>query len=138
MEVIFNTNGSGLWSSEAKAVRIVDMQIGYVDDEFSEDGTPDFGELRVYFDTETWDCDEDGLIYTDRQFMREMQEFLKAHGIAGDDVSYSEQGMQGDDYVSCDVGLEFFASWGRKFGVDWTAVVKKQQDDFNERWGLTA
>ena len=109
--VILNTDGKrGLWSNVARAVRIVDVQLGYVADE------SDFGELCVYFDTETWDVNKDGLIYTDRLFERELQEFLTAHGLAGADVSYSEQGMQGDDYVSCDVGEKFLRSWEAKFG----------------------
>jgi hypothetical protein len=110
--VILNTDGKrGLWSNVARAVRIVDMQLGYESDE------GDFGELRVVFDTETWDVNTDGLIYTDRQFERELQAFLTAHGLAGADVSYSEQGMQGDDYVSCDVGEKFLNCWHAKFRV---------------------
>ncbi len=110
--VIFNTNGNGLWSDVAKSVEVVDMQLGYVADEL------DFGELRVYFNTDSWDVSKDGLIYTDRQFERELREFLNAHGLPGADVDYSEQGMQGDNYVSLDVGAEFLQSWARKFGVD--------------------
>jgi hypothetical protein len=110
-KVIFNTDGKrGLWSNKAKAVEIVNMRIGYCDDEKS------FGELCVDFNTDTWDVEEDGLIYTDTGFMAELQAFLNAHGLAGADVDYSEQGMQGDDYVSCDVGEEFIASWVAKFG----------------------
>lgn len=110
--VILNTDGKrGLWSNVARAVRIVDMQIGYMDDE------GEFGELCVYFDTATWDVSKDGLIYTDRLFEKELREFLTAHGLAGADVDYSEQGMQGDDYVSFDIGEKFIASWKAKFGV---------------------
>jgi hypothetical protein len=109
-KVIFNTAGSGLWSNVAKAVEIVDMQISFV----CED--KDFGELCVYFNTATWDVDKDGLIYTDDNFVDELQAFLTAHGLDGADVSYSEQGMQGDNYVSCDVGEAFIKSWEAKFG----------------------
>ena len=111
-KVIFNTDGTrGLWSNVAKAVEIVDMQLGYVSDEL------DFGELRVYFNTETWDTSKDGLIYTDTQFKRELREFLDAHGLPGADVDYSEQGMQGDNYVSCDVGAAFLTAWDAKFNL---------------------
>ena len=108
--ITFNTEGKGLWSNTAKAVSIVDIDLTWC----SED--KEFGELCVYFDTRTWDVDKLGLIYTDCQFMQELQEFLTAHGLLGDDVSYSEQGMQGDEYVSCDVGEKFIASWAAKFG----------------------
>jgi len=111
MTVTFNTRGDGYWSNRAKTVEITDMQLGYVSDE------GDFGELRVYFNTATWNVDEDGLIYTDSQFYKDLQQFIKEHGLVVD-LSYSEQGMQGDDYVSLDVGKEFLDSWAQKFGVD--------------------
>jgi hypothetical protein len=93
-----NTNGNGYWSNKAKAVDITGLQLSYTNDEL------DFGELRVFFNTNTWDTHKDGLIYTDKQFMRELKELLTAKGFDASDVSYSEQGMQGDAYVSCDVG----------------------------------
>ncbi len=96
--VKFSTNGKGYWSRTAKTVEIVDMRLGYVADD------KEFGELRVYFNTEDWDVNVDGLIYTDKQFMRELKELLVQKGFDTSDLSYSEQGMQGDAYVSCDVG----------------------------------
>lgn len=134
-EVILHTDGKrGLWSNVAKAIRITDMKIGYIDDEFEPGQTPEFSELRIYFDTDTWDVSEDGLIYTDRQFLKELREFLDQHGLVGKDVSYSEQGMQGDDYVSCDAGEKFLKAWGEKFGINWDAIVRKQEEDFKARW----
>lgn len=109
-KVIFNTCGDGYWSTAAKAVEIVDMRVTYVNDE------RDFGELCVYFNTDTWDVEKDGLIYTDSQFKIDLMDFIAAHGLVVD-LCYSEQGMQGDDYVSLDVGAEFIASWEAKFGV---------------------
>jgi precorrin isomerase len=109
-KVLFTTAGDGYWSDVSKTVEIVDMQVSYCNDE------RDFGELRVYFNTATWDVNTDGLIYTDKDFIAEMRMFLEQHGLVGSDVDYSEQGMQGDDYVSCDVGAEFIASWIAKFG----------------------
>jgi hypothetical protein len=109
-KVIFNTKGDGYWSNVAKAVEIVDMQVSYCDEE------KDFGELRVYFNTDTWNVEQDGLIYTDGQFAEDLANFLVAHGLdAG--ASYSEQGMQGDDYVSLDIGKKFIASWEAKFNT---------------------
>ena len=93
-----NTNGNGYWSNKRKTVEITGLQLSYINDEL------DFGELRVFFNTNTWDTNKDGLIYTDKQFMRELKEMLTAKGFDASDVSYSEQGMQGDTYVSCDVG----------------------------------
>jgi hypothetical protein len=110
--VAFMTAGDGYWSNISKAVEITDMQLGYVNDD------QDFGELRVYFNTATWDVEHDGLIYTDSDFLNELQLFLGQNELAGFDVNYSEQGMQGDDYVSLDVGKPFLAAWALKFGVD--------------------
>jgi hypothetical protein len=56
-----------------------------------------------------------GLIYSDRQFEAELGAFLATIGLDGEDVGYSEQGMQGDNYVSCDVGSKFLASWKAKY-----------------------
>ena len=114
-QVFLNTNGNGLWSDVETEVRIVDMVLD-VGTEYEDDKTI-FGEFRVYFDTATWDTAEDGLIYTDKQFLRELREFLNAHGLPGDDVCYSEQGMQGDDYVSLDAGTAFYNAWMAKFGI---------------------
>jgi hypothetical protein len=93
-----NTSGGGYWSNTKAAVEITGLQLAYTNDEL------DFGELRVRFNTNTWDVNKLGLIYTDKQFMRELKELLTAKGFDASDVSYSEQGMQGDNYVSCDVG----------------------------------
>ena len=93
-----NTGGGGYWSNTKTAVEITALQLAYLNDQL------DFGELRVYFNTATWDVNKLGLIYTDRQFEQELKELLVQKGFDVKDVSYSEQGMQGDNYVSCDVG----------------------------------
>jgi hypothetical protein len=111
MKTMFNTAGDGLWSNVSKSVEIIDLQLGYVSDE------GDFGELCVYFNTATWDVDVDGLIYTDSGFYEDLQQYIKQQGLVVD-LCYSEQGMQGDNYVSLDVGQDFLDSWASKFGVD--------------------
>lgn len=76
---------------------------------FSDDLT--FGELRVFFDSDVWIIHKHGLIYSDNAWL----DGLKIHLIedlhlshkAANDIDYSEQGMQGDTFVSLDVG-EFF------------------------------
>lgn len=113
--VVFSTAGDGYWSNVSKDVEVTDMKLGYVSDE------QDFGELRVYFDTATWNVNTDGLIYTDSKFKQDLMQFVKQQGLVVD-LCYSEQGMQGDNYVSLDVGAEFLDSWARKFGVDSLAV----------------
>jgi hypothetical protein len=44
-------------------------------------------------------------------------QFITEQGLVVD-ICYSEQGMQGDNYVSLDVGKDFLDSWAAKFGVD--------------------
>ena len=107
--VIFKTSGDGYWSRVKGSVEIVDMRLGYVADD------KQFGELCVYFNDKHWDVNIDGLIYTDSGFYADLQAFIKQHGLVVD-LCYSEQGMQGDDYVSFDVGADFIASWEAKFG----------------------
>ncbi len=102
---ILSTDGCGYWSDVAKDVNIVGINLAYINEE------QDFGELRVYFDTKTWNVNTDGLIYTDRTFEYQLKDLLTNMGIDGSDVSYSEQGMQGDNYVSFDVGAKFISSF---------------------------
>ena len=99
-----HTNGNGYWSSKATAVSITKLDLQYISNE------RDFGELCIHFNTATWDTAVDGLIYTDKLFMTELRAYLQTVGFTAEeanDVSYSEQGMQSDNYVSCDVGLDF-------------------------------
>ena len=105
---ILHTGGTGYWSTSAVDVQLTGMDLGYV----AED--KEFGELRVYFNTETWDVGIDGLIYTDENFLGELNLLLERTGLC--EAQYSEQGMQGEDYVSLDVGAEFIAKWEAKFG----------------------
>ena len=107
--VIFHTAGNGLWSKAAKPVRIISMRISYLNEE------EDLGDLRIRFDN-SWNVRADGLIYTDKNFLSDLREFLIAHGLAGADVDYSEQGVQGENDVSCDVRKNFLDSWKAKFG----------------------
>lgn len=116
---VLHTNGSGFWSEAAKAVGITKLRLGYI----SED--KDFAELCVHFNTTTWRVDADGLIYTDRLFAKELAEWLTAQGYAGDSVSYSEQGMQGDNYVSLDAGEAFVASYAAKHAEEFEARWKE-------------
>lgn len=111
-----HTGGDGYWSDVAKAVRITELRLVYVNDD------EDFGELHVCFNTDDWRPDTSGLIYTDSVFEAELCEYLTSIGL-GTDVSYSEQGMQGDNYVSCDVEGEFLASYKAKFADKYAAAL---------------
>jgi len=99
-----HTNGKGLWSDKATAVSITSLDLQYISNE------RDFGELCVHFNTQDWDVNTDGLIYTDPLFKAELRAYLQTLGFTAEeanDVEYSEAGMQCEHYVSCDVGLDF-------------------------------
>ena len=98
------TDGKGYWSSKQKFVTINRIQLAYVDDE------EQFGELRAYFDPKERDIFNDGLIYSDMGWKASFLKCLETMGFSTDailHVSYSEQGMQGVNYVSMDVQEDF-------------------------------
>jgi hypothetical protein len=110
------TSGSGYWSNAQTRVRVTDLRLditGVLNFEGDGYDEPFLGELRVYFDTATWDVNSQGLIYTDPGFLAELKQHLESQSIDVSDLSYSEQGMQGTDYVSLDVGQHFIGSWSR-------------------------
>ena len=105
---MFTVCGDGYWSNTAKDVFVTDIGM-FV----STNNEADEGEEASYFDgdmyalttAETWNEEELGLIYTDSAFLECVRTELIKAGIsieAAEDVCYSEQGMQGDDYVSMD------------------------------------
>jgi len=93
---------TGFWTMLSKDVPITDIDLAYVNEEGSH------GELRVWF--ENWNTRKDGLIYTDRLFIKELRSHLIRIGFgktAARQVDYSEHGMQGSNFVSFDVGPKF-------------------------------
>ena len=102
---VTKTGGRGYWSTVAKTVKINRVTLAWV----SDDG--DFGELRAFFDPKEWNVSYNGLIYSDMAWKHSFLTCMeKEFGFSPDailDVSYSEQGMQGETYVSMDVGEQF-------------------------------
>ena len=99
----FTTAGNGLWSNVAKDVFVTSISM-YISTEQDGDYFCD-GDLAVNYTEATWDNNVDGLIYTDRAFIAQVQEFLINAGFdntAVNNITYSEQGMQDDERVSCD------------------------------------
>jgi len=103
------TNGRGLWSTEKREVRVTGLELNNC----MEDGEEPIYELLVHFDPATWDVRRDGLIYTDPMFLKGLRKRLQALGLPPRDVDYSEQGMQGDTFVSLDAGNKFGTAWSR-------------------------
>lgn len=102
------TSGTGLWSERKTVVEVTDIKLACIDDE------EDYGELRVYFNTKSWNVNRDGLIYTDPKWLRSLRVVLSEQGYNIADIGYSEQGMQGNNYVSLDVGKKFLDSYRAK------------------------
>lgn len=105
----FGTAGDGYWSNRKTQVNISGIDVPCID---STDDA--FGELVVFFDAREWNIDRDGLIYTDSQFLADLRRHLMSEGFsqsAVEAIDYSEQGMQGQDYVSFDAGEEFLRQW---------------------------
>lgn len=113
---VLETAGDGYWSDVAKPVNVTGIEVSYINED------EDFGELVVYFDKQ-WDTRKDGLIYTDSLFLDMLHTKLTEAGLDVSDVDYSEQGMQGDDYVSLDVGPAFLASFKEIALEQYTAVL---------------
>jgi hypothetical protein len=102
-----NTGGTGYWSTAKKSVDITALTLDYI----NEDQT--FGSLNVYFDTATWAVDELGLIYSDARWIHELRIHLDSLGLNTAGVSYSEQGLQGSNYVNLDVDGFFMSSFAK-------------------------
>jgi len=107
-ETTLCTDGMGLWSTLKRDVKTTHIEVST----WEEEGElPEYGELLVYFDTSTWEVEVNGLIYTDAKFLEMLKLALFTAGLTGQDVGYSEQGMQGSDYVSLDVDKQFMKVW---------------------------
>jgi hypothetical protein len=117
-KIISRTDGKGHYTAEKRTVEITGIEIGYK----STDHYPDYefsGELRAFFDPsgltpKSWDTARHGLIYTDKLWMKDFKTGLRLHGFsisALSDLEYSERGMQGNNYVSMDIGPKFYSTW---------------------------
>lgn len=120
VKIVANTDGKGLWTEDARPVHIHKLDIGYSSLVYYPE-EPFHGELRAYFDPHgfaagSWHTGAYGLVYTDKLWMKEFKAELRRIGFsikAVQGVSYSEQGMQGEDYVSMDINAAFYGSWKR-------------------------
>jgi hypothetical protein len=86
------TGGDGLWSSRSAIVEVTKLTIKW------EGGS--VVEINASFDPNTWNVEHYGLIYTDKMFLEGIRR--KISDLCGNNTTmdYTEQGMQGEDYVS--------------------------------------
>ena len=96
----FPIAGDSLWMTELgkqrESVFVEEMSMWIASD--TEGDVID--DLCVWF--KDWDTSELGLLYSDTGFQSEVNKYLKSIGIKDADVCGSEQGMQGDNWVSFD------------------------------------
>lgn len=109
-----STAGNGLWSYESRKITHSRAELclwgDQIYDYINRNQQIKFAELRVYFPKKNWDVKKHGLIYTDRQWIKEFKKSLVKVGFSQKSVSpiyYTEQGMQGDNYVSIYVTSAF-------------------------------
>ncbi len=116
----FFVDGTGLWTNEARNVFIHRFALRVYKNGLHVE---DFGELRAFFPSRKtnpvgWDIEDHGLIYSDPSFKSQIKQMFKEIGFsreAQNDIDYSEQGMQGEDYVSFDAGPEFVKEWKERY-----------------------
>lgn len=99
----------GLWSGKDQPSHITGKLVFRMQEFTANDGTLDrWLHARFYFDPALWDVEKHGLIYTNELFMESLHARLRAKGWTNPErsVSYSEAGMQGDNYVDFDVSTD--------------------------------
>jgi len=98
------TSGEGIWSDRITEIPVIGIEIDWINDENT------YGDLCVYFNKKDWDVTQDGLIYTDPLFLECLKAYLQENGITTADMDYSEQGMQGRNFVHFDIDELFLAT----------------------------
>lgn len=103
----------GYWSEAKRTVHITKISLVNVWRDIKY-----HAELRAYFNQRNWDVEKHGLIYTDESWIKQFRDELKNMGFskaAVKGVDFSEQGMQGDNYVSLDVREQFIHEYALLF-----------------------
>ena len=110
-----STDGDGYWSNTKKDVRIIELDLNHFNDALHDNN---HFELRAYWDKRTWNTEKHGLIYTDKLWLTTFKNSLIDLSFSQDclkSVNYSEQGMQGNDYVSMDVYEGIFEGFPKEY-----------------------
>lgn len=109
------SGGDGYWNRIRGAIVRVESLI-YIRRIGQTGDIAKYGELCAVFNTEDWAIARAGLLYTDRLWMecfkQALAEYAKFTPEELNLIDYSEQGMQGIDYVSMDV-KDFDPAWAK-------------------------
>ena len=110
------TKGDGYWSNASPTtvtISKVEMEVGeaYVDLYNYGVFLPIY--LKAFFPKKSWNTDKQGLIYTDSLWLKNFRVEFKIRFPAlawlASKIDYTEQGMQGDNFVSLSSHLESMA-----------------------------
>lgn len=121
---VATTYGNGLWSNRQKTIHHNRAELSIyngnneIEEFYSGNVKNTHAEFRVYFTKKDWNTNEHGIIYTDRNWIKDFRSQLKVMGYSSKalrEVDYSEAGMQGANYVSLDVGRNFLKETSKKF-----------------------
>lgn len=98
------TYGNGFWSDVEKKVKVTKIAPDTV--------WPGYITFKAFFNKSDWNTNKHGLIYTDSNWIRDFRKNLIKLGISpkiANSIDYTEQGMQGDNYVSVETDNNKFA-----------------------------
>lgn len=107
------TKGDGFWShADATTVSIskIELEVGeaYVDMYNYRPFLPIY--LKAFFPKKSWNTEKQGLIYTDSLWIKNFRAAFKVRFPAlawmANKINYTEQGMQGGNYVSMNAHLD--------------------------------
>lgn len=119
--------GKSLWSDikEPKVIKIDKIEV------YNNTHEP---EMRVYFDKDSWNTKNDGLIYTDKQFESDINYILfsnhRHNKFNHIEAVYTEQGMQSDYYVSMSIqkkDLKEALKRIHRFREEWVGNMEKHK-----------
>jgi len=98
------TYGNGLWSDRQKTIKHNRADINFFNDnslvkefESGKFKALNFAELRVYFTKKDWDTNQHGIIYTDKNWIKDIKSHFKHLGYSAKsikEIEYSEAGAR--------------------------------------------
>ena len=132
LKLKLHVEGTGCWTSWSGDVTGT-LKFKVTEPSVGPSGTKyeGFAEGRFYLDD--WN-NELGMIYTDPEFMNQLQNSLTGLGFTNSSIDYSEAGMQGEDYVSMDASYEL-AQQAIQLGYDISIPDEKSKSKTKgEQW----
>ncbi len=118
-------------------VRVFASPNDWIVDEYNEGFVEDF-HIDVSVVVEGWKSEIHGLIYTDETFEKEIQRLLGEFNVPNE-VYYTEQGMQGNNYVSMSAGGKFFdwfvSQYHERYGfkpMERRAIMSKHDNEVKQ------